>query len=400
MAVETTKLSMLLNRMFRYTTIYRNTEEQYLVYDLDEALRKLNRKHQLPWSLKKTTLRVFPGVLEYPEEADEGPLAFLDGQEENYEDKPQVYYTSIEEFYQDPTNQSPIAQIWDGGQSYLGVKNKNLSGNNQIIDTCELDSGYTLSGDFTAKAIDNVIYKTGNGSLRLTLVSSGGTAMVEKAFTAFNDTLYKRKYVFFRVFLTAIPTSMNLRVGADSSNYLLKNVTTQFSGQAFKLNDWNLIAIDLNTPDSTVGTIDTSTSFDYYGFQLVGAASGFYYLDEVTLKEWRLMDHWYYSVYNVRTITASTPDQRFFMDDDGVYSSDTVLIGPKEYADVAMYDALITSITDIENDKILSKIQEKRDEAWSTLLQDYPSLEKMIQTHYWRFGSQMDLFSGVDFQRE
>lgn len=388
-AVESTKLSTLLTRMNRWSAVYRNTEEQYLVYDLDESLRNLNRTHQLPWALKKTTLRVFDDILEYPEASDHGALAILEGQEDTYEGKPKPYYTSIREFYEDPNNRSQIAEIWDNGVSYLGVRNKNLNGSNRVIDTCELDDGYTLSGDFTAKAIDSVIYKTGNGSLRLTLVSSGGTALVEKSFTAFTDTVYKRKYKFFRVYLSSVPTSINLRVGADSSNYLLKNVTTQFSGQAFKANDWNIVAIDLNSPDSTVGTIDTSTSFDYYGFELVGASSGLYYLDEVSLREWSLMDYWYYSNFNCMTVSASVADQRYFMDDSGVYSTDTQLVGPKEFADVAMYDAMVTSLTDVENSKVLSTIREKRQAAWEALLMSYPSLEPNIITHYWRFGSQM-----------
>ena len=400
MSVETTKLSTLLNRMNRWTSVARNVEEQYLVYDLDEALRNLNRTHQIPWMLKKTTLRVFSDILEYPEAADQLELAFIEGQEDSFEGKPKPYYTSIQEFYEDPTNNSAVAQIWDGNESFLGVRNKNLAGSNQMIDTCELDSGYTLSGDFTAKAIDTVMYAKGNGSLRLSLTAATNLAMVEKTFTGFTDSLYQRKYVFFRVYLSSVPTSINLRVGADSSNYLLKNITTQFSGQAFKANNWNIIAIDLNAPDSTVGTISTATNFVYYGVQLVGAASGLYYLDDVTLKEWRLMDYQYYSFYNVRTILASTPDQRYFMDDDNVYSSDTVLIGPKEFSDVVMYDALTTTLADLENTKVLDTILAKRDKAWAVLLEEYPSMEPLIQIHYWRFGTQMNNHSGIDLTRE
>lgn len=389
MAAETTLLSTIINRMNRWQSVYRNTEEQHLVYDLDEALRTLQREHQTPWTLRKSTLRVFSEQLEYPEASDHLRLAYIEGQEESYEDKPKPYYTSIQEFYEDPNNQSQIAEIWDQGSSFLGVRNKNLANSLRIIDSCELDDGYTISGDFTAKAIDNVLYKTGNGSLRLTLVSSAGTALIEKTFTAFTDTLYQRKYKFVRIYLSAVPTSINLRLGADSSNYLLKNVTTQFAGQALKAGDWNIIAIDANAPDSTVGTVDTSTSFDYYAIQLVGAASGLYYIDEVSWREWALMDYWYYSKNNVATIGNTVATQPYFMNSSEVYSTDSMLIGPKAYADVAMYDALLTALGDVENAKVFSVILRKREKAWETLLKEFPSMEPMITIHYWRFASQM-----------
>jgi len=387
--MQTTLLSTLLNRMNRWQAIYRNTEEQYLVYDLDEALRNLMRTHQLPWTLKKTTLRVFDEVLEYPTASDHLKLAILEGQEENYADKPKPYYTSIKEFYEDPNNRSSVAEIWDQATKFLGIRNKNIGGNNRIIDTCELDSGYTISGDITAKAIDNVIYKTGNGSLRLTVVNSTGTGLLEKSFTAFTDTVYKRNYVFYRVFLSTAPTSITLRFGADSSNYLYKTITIQFSGQAFKANDFNYIAIDLNAPDGTTGTVDTSTLFDYYAMQLNGAASGLYYIDEVSYKQWRLMDYWYYSNFQIKTISSSVADQQFFMNVSEIYSTDSELIGPKEFADIIMYDAMTSTIADLENSKVYPKILEKRDMAWDALKSNYPSLEQLITTHRWRFPSQM-----------
>jgi hypothetical protein len=387
--MESTPLSSILNRMNRHTSIYRNQEEQFLVYDLDEALRALQRSVMTPWTLQKTTLRVFSDVLEYPKSSDHIALGDIEGQEEDYGDKPNPYYTSIQEFYDNPNDQSQIADIWDGGTQYLGVRNKKLAGENQTIDTCELDSGYTISGDFTAKAIDNVIYKTGNGSLKLSLTSSGGTALLEKSFTAFTDTLYKRKYKFFSVYLSSTPTSINLRVGADSSNYLLKNVTAQFSGQTFKANDWNLVAIDLNSPGSTVGTITTSTSFDYYGFELVGASTGEYYIDRVDLKGWKLMDYRYYSSYNIATVGSSTANQNYFINTSEIYSTDSALIGPLEFVDVVMYDAIMTTASDSEDSKLYSKIAAKREQAWMDLTDRYPSMEPLITTHYHRFSSQM-----------
>lgn len=386
--METTLLSTIISRMQRWTTVTRNTDETYLIYDLDEALRNLRRNHNCPWSLKKSTIRVFSNVLEYPLASDHDALAILEGQEESYEQKPKPYYTSIQEFYEDPNNQSQIAEIWDNGTNYLGIRNKNLESLNQVVDTCELDDGYTISGDFTAKAIDNVIYKTGNGSLRLTVVNNIGTALLNKTYTAVTDSLYKRKYKFFKVFLGGSVTSVTLRAKIDASNYLESTVITQFSGQSFKTNDWNILAMDLNTA-TAIGTMPDQPTFAQYDFQLNGATSGYYYLDEVSFKEWALMDYWYYSSYNVATVGSSSANQKYFRNDSEIYSSDSMLVGPTEFADVVMYDALLSSVADIENSKIYPIIQTKRDSAWNSLTEDYPDMEPNIITHRIRFGTQM-----------
>jgi len=387
--MESTKLSTILNRMYRWTTIYRNTEEQYLVRDLDEAMRHLQREHLLPWSLQKTSLRVFSDILEYPKADDHLFLAFIEGREKGFENKPKPYYTSIKEFYSDPTNRSQVAEIWGRGTNFLGVRNKQLSGSNISIDECELDSGYTISGDVTAKAIDNVIFNSGSGSLRLTVVENTGSALLEKTFTGSLDTLYKRKYFFVKIQGDSIPTSINLRYGADDANYLLKNVTTQFSGQTMKKDDFFWVAIDLNDPDSTVGTVDTTTQFNYYAVELVGAASGNYYIDTVSKKEWRLMDYWYYSNLGVKTLGNSYANQKYLMNSSEIYSTDSELVTPDEFVDVIMYDAELSSITDIENSKIYPVIQGKKDKAWDALVTRYPSLEPLIITHRRRFSTQM-----------
>ena len=54
-----------------------------------------------------------------------------------------------------------------------------------------------------------------------------------------------------------------------------------------------------------------------------------------------------------------------------------------------MYDALVSSVADVENSKILPLIKDKRDAAWNALLTNYPDMEPVIITHTWRFGSQM-----------
>ena len=383
-------MSTIIARMQRWQSVL-PTEEQYLVYDLDGAIRALKRDHNLPWTLRKNSLRVFSDILEYPMPTDFQSLAYLEGREDSFESKPQPYYTSIKEFYQDPLNRSAVAIIWEDGTEYLGVRNNNLSGGKSLVDPVDNDTTkYTLSGDATAMVIDTTMTNDTNQTLKVTTVNVTDTFTVEHTPTTITDANYKRKYSFRKVYLPSIPTQITLRIGIDSSNYFYKTLTTQFSGQPFKANDFNVLAFDLNDC-SQVGT-PTST-FSYEAITIAGMASGVIYLDQSSLREWDLMDLWYYSKNVIKTLGNTTANQEYFMDTSLVYSTDSELVSPSEFVDVVMYDAMVNTIVDRENSKLYTAIDAKRQEAWTSLLQKYPDMEPLIQTNYWRFGTQDGLIN-------
>ena len=372
--------------MQRYQSIL-PTEEQYLVYDIDDALRVVLREYMFPWTLKKSTLRVFQEVLEYPIASDHRVLAFIDSQEGNYEEKARPYYTSIKEFYEDPNAKSSIAEIWDEGARFLGIRNKAIRGGMSVIDTAELDSGYTISGDIDSKTIDTVVYKKGNASLRLEITNAAGTAKLVHAPTSYSNTNYKRSYYFRYVYLDAAPTSVTLEFGNDATNLISSGaMTAQFSGQPFKADAWNLVGFDLNT-GTVSGTID-NTAFDYETITLTGAATGTYYVDESSVREWKDMDYWYYSNLNVMLEGSSVADQKFFQDADLAYNLADSLVADDLFVDVIMYDALLPAAADRENEKLFGVFTQKRERAWDTLMSRYPDMEPLITTHRWNFASQ------------
>lgn len=387
-----TPLSTLISRMQRWTSVYRNTEEQYLVQDLDEAIRNLRRVHKLPWALRKNTIRIFPDVLEYAAAIDHDDLAFIENQQSVYENKSRPYYTSIKEFYEDPTNRSMLATIWDNGNLYLGIKNKNIDASSAVVDDVSSITGYVVSGDSSSVALDTVIVEEVNVgySLRTAVIYNTGSVIFDRTIPEIvSDVDYLKKYFFRKVYFTSVPTNIELKIGIDSSNYLYKNITAQFNGQPFKVNAWNLIGFDLNEA-SEFGTF-TGTNFSYEGITFTGLTEDCtIYLGQSKLSSWELMDYWYYSVYNIITLGNTIANQEFFMDGSNIYSTDSELVAPAEYADVIMYDALMLSLTDIENTKILPIIQSRRDEAWDNLISDFPDLSPLIITNKWRFASQMD----------
>lgn len=379
-----TPLSTLLNRMDRWTTIG-TIEAQYKVRDIDEAIRTYRRKMLLPWTIKKSTLRVFADVLEYPVASDHDELAYLDNGKPQFSERGRFIYTSLKDFYEDPTNRNTIAEIWDQGTKFLGVRYKDSKMASVALSNAETAADYTASGDASAVTLDNVVFKEGNGSIRFTVTQALSSATITYSFTSLSDSNYKKKYHFLWVYLDSAPTSITLRFGNDSGNYLSSTVTTQFSGQAFKADDWNLVAMDLNTATVT-GTID-STAFDYGALILTGAASGTYYIDASSLKTWALLDYWYYSHFHIRLNGSSVPDQQFFYNSSEVYSSDSDIVGDDEWTDLIVYEALLSGYIDKENDKIKKDIENKRDDALADLYNNYPSLKPLITTNSYRFDS-------------
>lgn len=385
MALESTKLEEILRRMNRYQSI-EPAEEQYKVEDVDEAIRMIRRKHALPWLLQKGSLRVFPDVLEYPVATDHDRMAYLDdsGSESVYENSARFRYTSIQEFYENPDDRNDIAEIWDGAVRYLGVRYNNSKGSSVLLNSAEVLSEWSVSDDATAVVRDAVVTKQGNYSMKVTIVNSTGTATIKNTLPNTQSlSEYQKFYHFKLIYLPSAPTSIQMRLQTDDNNYLYTSVTTQFNGQAFKAGQWNLIAQNLDEA-TEVGSFD-NTSIASEKLVLTGAASGTYYVDASHVRSWTLMDYWYYSKYNVIASGGSVPSKAYFKDSDGVYSILDSLVGDEEWADVVTYIALLTAATDVEKDKIYTRVQDRLQDAWDALMTRYPSLEPMIITTYYRF---------------
>lgn len=376
-----TALSTLLDRMDAYQTIA-NVETVYKVRFLDEALRAIRRETQFPWMLKKTSLRVFEDVLEYPVASDHDELAYLDNNKEYYGARARFRYTSLPEFYEDPNNRNDLAEIWESGTKYLGVRYSPSKAGSTKLNSAETASDWTASGTASSPTLDEVIYKKGSGSIRFSVTA--GTATMVNTITAVTDSNYLRKYHFKWIYLDAAPTSITLRLRVDASNLLSTTVTTQYSGQAFAADAWNLVGHDLNAATVT-GTIGTSPTFTSESFSLNGAAAGTYYVDESHLRSWENLDYFYYSIFNVALVGQTVGNQEYFFNSSGVFSTDSQLVGDTEWTDVILYDAILTGMADKENKSLVFFIAEKRRIAWDALFEQYPSLRPIIITSKYNF---------------
>jgi len=362
-----------------------NMEEQYKVRAIDAQIRKLRRKTVFPWMLKKGSLRVFEDVLEYPVASDHDELGFIDSSKiDSYRDSLELLNTSMPDFYNKVNaSRNVLAEIWDNGVCYLGIDDKQInSSGGFLLSSAENVDDYSVSGDATSVALDNVVYKKGNGSMRINLTMDTGTATIKNTITETSDSLYKRRYHFRYIYIGATaPTGIQMRLQTDDTNYLYKNITTQFSGQAFKTNQWNLIAYDLNEADEE-GTFD-NTSIGSEVVVLTITASDTYYLDQSNLRSWELLDYWYYSRFNVISDAASEGDKEFFIDTtESTADIDTAdkLIGDYEWVDLIAYGANKSLFSEVENVFGFRDASDELAQAQTDFDRKYPNLIPVIVT--------------------
>lgn len=389
-----TSLTTIINRLNRYQSLAA-IAEVYKVQDVDEAIRAVKRKHRLPFLAKLGTLKVFPNVLLYPIPDDYDYLLYIDTDDDTvpYSERMRARYTSLQQFYEDLDYRNVTAEIWDTNTKMIGVRDKSvppgfLSGE-QLLDNASSISNYTATLDATDLFLNTVNFVDSantQSSVQFTNVNVTDEALVEWTFAegSFTDVNYLRKFFFVYVFMTGIPSSIELRFGVDNGNYLHRTVTAQFSSQAFKSDAWNLLAFDLNGAPA-VGTINTNSVFNYGAVKLNEAPSGIYNIDTSYLRGWTLLDLWYYSRFIVQTNGASAPDKQAFIGPEGTYNLDDSLIGDEEWADVITYEAMMRGLGDKENKALYDQVVGYRDEALTQMMANYPDAHPLQITQGYRF---------------
>lgn len=397
---ENTSLSNMLNRVDSWQALTQ-LEETFKVDFLDQAIRDLRQTIQLPWTIKQSTLRVFSNVLFYPVASDHDELAYLDDSRDQgiYALRARFKNTSMKQFMENTaSDRNDLAEIWDDGNKMLGVRYSKAGNTDSLLNNAGTLSQWSVSGDAGTPVLETVVVKVGTNSIKVPITSSSGTASIKNTFTtAFTDANYKKKYHFVWRYLASAPTSIAIRFQVSDSVYLeTTGITTQFSGQALKAGAWNLLAHNLDEA-TEVGTITTASLWASEKTIYTGAATGTYYFDDSNLREWSLMDYWYYSKFMVQTLSASLPDQETFKDADGVYSTDSVLVGDKEWESVIRYEAMVNIAADTENSKIQSRLNTKRNEAWDAIFDKYPTLVPLITTSRYRMATEFNRTSSPIF---
>lgn len=360
-----------------------NLETGDKVRAIDAAIREIRQGTNFPWNLVKGTLRIFSDIYEYPITADHDEIAYLDKQNlSKYEDTARMYNTSLQQFYENVSaNRNLLADIWKDGTRMIGVRENTMGLGSATLDSSDDSSKYTLTGDASTPTEDEVNTKIGSSSIKFVITNATGIANIYNTVAVSSDVDYQKKYHFRYIYLDAVPTSIEMRLEKDGSNYLSKTLTAQFSGEAFKADDWNLIGYDLNEATET-GTFD-GTSIAGERLIITGGSTGTYYLSQSSLKTWKLLDKWYYSKYNVITSDATTPDKEFFIGtSESTADIDTSdkLLGDAKWFDLVSWTAAERLIADINNPTVFSFIMRKKTEAMKKFNAKYPSMTPLITT--------------------
>lgn len=377
-----TKLSTLISRLDRYQSI-QSSEEKFKVMDLDSSIREKMAIYNFPWFLKDDKLKIFPDVFIYSFKSDQKDIINLDDPKKEKLGKPDFQYTSIKQFLDDPNNRNLLTEVWDEGVKYIGLKYKNNGLVDTLFDESNDETLYTYLGDIVSISENDVMFSKLDCSIRFNVTNSSNVSTLIFNRTPINDENFYKKWFFVNVYLESVPTKIKLEFGTSDTRCFSKEVTTQFDGRAFKENDWNMIAIDLNDEDSLVGTIDY-TDLKYAKLEFTGLATGSYYINGMFLKSWLELDLLYYTKYPIIDKNGVYKSS-FFNYDTGTYDLDDQLLGDDEFADIVEFDAELVHMNEKENTAQIELIKEKRAERWAVLFEKYPELNPLIMTDGYNF---------------
>jgi len=388
--MKTVALSFLLDDMNVHQDFDR-VEEQYKVRAIDASIREIRQGTNFPWNLKKGTLRVFDDVLEYPINAEHDELAYIDKQDkDSYADTARFFNTSLQQFYEDVNStRNTMADVWKDGTRFLGINYKEIQIGMAQLSSAEVTDQYTASDDASDIGLDTINNIRGNSCIQFTITDSAGTATIVDTTAFSSDDNYKKKYHFRWVYLSAVPTSIEMRLRTDASNYLSSGaLTTQFAGNSLVANDWNLIAYDLNTA-TEVGTFDENSIADEMVI-FTGAATGVYRLDQSSLRGWELLDYWFYSLYNVVTSASSVADKEFFIgttESSADIDTTDKLLGEHKWINLVLAYTKRKLLGEIENPTLLSLVREEKAKAVKDFNSKFPTMTKKIITKRRRYNN-------------
>lgn len=233
-------------------------------------------------------------------------------------------------------------------------------------------------------SLDPTIIENNNTySIRANFDNPGIISIKADSFSA-DSSDYAKKYFFIDVYFDAnVPTSVAISVNTDVSNYLKQSITEQFSGQAFKANSWNTLAIDLAVAPLS-GVIN---GFNYFVLDFTVVAAGNYYISDSYLRMWTIMDFWYYSKNTIIASGDIIASKSQFMDANNQYNLNDLLVGEEEWIDVIMYDAIFNGLSDKESEAVKGDVLAKRKAAWEEFQKKYPDMVPLIVTQDYNFES-------------
>ena len=238
---------------------------------LARAARKLVQKADIPEATDKEAVTLYDGVYDYPISDIIFGGALIDIQPQGVT---RAYFESVQKMPLEMFDRSKEYNFTGGVKATFehddGVPLLRISSpravSKAVLDTMNDADNWTASGSIASVADDATVYYDAPKSLRFTLTGSDTGILTRTLSSTLNLSKYKDVAVAFLA--TRIPdgatvsdlTSIELRLGSDSSNYDSVTATQGFLG-AWVAGKWLLTAFDMSASTST-GTPDW-TALDY-----------------------------------------------------------------------------------------------------------------------------------------
>lgn len=230
---------------------------------LERAARTVLQQADIPEASGKQAIILYGGVNYYPAPSTifGGAVNLIRRQGQASSPLDYNYKVMVDDFTR-TKHYMPNGYMLDleylNGSGYIGISTPNTDPQ-LIIDPMTQTTGWTNGGSAGTINQDLTSYYQPPASLRFTLTGAS-SGYIEKTLTSTLDlSTYEGVGVVFLAIQTPSAsnlTSINLRLGSDSSNYASVTATQGFLG-SWIANDWLLVAFDLSTATNT-GTPDFS----------------------------------------------------------------------------------------------------------------------------------------------
>lgn len=317
---------------------------------INGALQIWNEQHDWEWQITKTIINYNPGVYTYPIDATLLFKSLIDVRPyRTLQDNAELYYISNNKFDSDYTHSNKFAIKMDDQKKYLRMKY--MAGDQASLNQA---TGYNTNGTWVGlTAISNIstdlyeYYDLGVGSVKFDYSGTTGTLTCPDM-TAIDVSRYaQRSAIYFNVYLQSITSfsSITVKVGSSSSNYITASLTTDYLGNT-PIVGWNKFKLNWNGSTTVVGTLVT-TAFNYVQFTIaysVNPSTVGNRIENVFISENIPMTLEYYSHFMTIDISASNAKDQIF--NDGSATGDFALwSGQWDFVNEAFINSVMEIIT-------------------------------------------------------
>lgn len=369
-----------------------------IVNFLNEGLRRIRRRTEIPTSLYVTEMFLMNGIYTYALPAGYTDYASINGTGVLPDNLDFLRIERETDFYRAFLHVNSYSESRNGSNrgALINLVNPALATPTVNLATEASGAGQgtwvaDVASDATNVRTDTLIFKVGSGSVEFDIDVSQSvndyaqltnTTMTAVDLSGTNVANIGTMTVF--VYLpTANFTSFTMNWGSDTSNYYTQTVTTQINGGAF-VAGWNTLGFDWSTvtPAQTTGSPDNS-AIDYLLFRAtypntmtdqVGVR-----INGIYMREKRLVDFHYYSDYLIIDGVTGQPKEYFTDENDtsSYFNCDA------EFVDWLTYDLMINVFTMYDIDASKAKYHEiRRDELEQDLAQKFASQREIPTTAY------------------